>query len=74
MLAGVEIQAYVLEDETRVLARAGFLKAIGRTGKAKGGRQYDEGFQTPVFLTADNLKPFISKEILSNSNSIVFTA
>lgn len=74
VLAGVEIQAYVLEDETRVLARAGFLKAIGRTGKAKGGRQYDEGFQTPVFLTADNLKPFISQDILSNSNPIVFTA
>ena len=72
IIAGTEIQAYVLDDGTRVLARSGFLKAIGRTGKAKGGRQYDEGFQTPVFLTAENLKPYISSEILGNSKPIVF--
>lgn len=72
VLGGVEIQCYVLEDGTRVLARAGVIKAIGRKGKAKGGRQYDEGFKTPVFLTATNLKPFISQELLDNSNPVVF--
>lgn len=68
----VQIPCYVLEDGTRVLARAGVIKAIGRTGKAKGGRAHDEGFQTPVFLTASNLKPFISEEILGNSKPVLF--
>lgn len=72
VIGDVEIPCYVLEDGTRVLARAGVIKAIGRTGKAKGGRQYDEEFQTPVFLTATNLKPFISTDILDNSKPLVF--
>ncbi len=66
------LPCYVLEDGTRVVARAGFIKVIGRTGKAKGGRLYDNEFQTPVFLTAENLKPFISAELLKNSTPIVF--
>jgi hypothetical protein len=69
-----EIAAYVLNDGTRVLARVGFLKAIGRTGKAKGGRSYDDEFKTPVFLTAANLKSFISDELLENSKPIIFLA
>lgn len=73
-LGAAEIPAYVLDDQTRVLARAGFLRAIGRTGKAKGGRKHDEGFETPVFLTAANLKPFISEELLGNSKPIIFMA
>jgi hypothetical protein len=40
---------------------------MGWTGKAKGGRQYDEDFQTPVFLTAEALKPFIDKDLTENS-------
>ena len=67
------IPCYVLEDGTRVLARIGVLKAIGRKGKAKGGRQYDEEFQTPVFLTAENLKPYISEELEGNSKPLIFT-
>jgi hypothetical protein len=73
-IGDIEIPCYVLEDGTRVLARAGVIKAIGRTGKAKGGRQYDDEFKTPVFLTATNLKPFITKEILDNSKPVVFRA
>jgi len=64
------IECAVLEDGTRVLTRATFLKAIGRTGKAKGGRRYDYEFELPVFLTADNLKPFINEDLKQNSNPI----
>lgn len=76
VIGGNPIDAYVLDDDehTRVLARAGFIRAIGRTGKAKGGRAYDEELQTPVFLMADNLKPFITQDILSNSKPIIFSA
>jgi hypothetical protein len=66
------IQCAVLEDGRRILTRATFLKAIGRTGKAKGGRGYDDEFKTPVFLTAKNLKPFISEELIENSIPIIF--
>jgi len=59
-IGGAIIPCAVLEDGTRVLSRAGFIRAIGRTGKAKGGRLYDEEFKRPVFLTASNLKPFRS--------------
>ena len=72
-VGGVELQCYVLDDETRVLARASFVKAIGRTGKVKGGRRFDEEFQTPVFLTAENLKPFFPNDLEVNSKPILFT-
>ena len=73
IIGDIEIPCYVLEGNIRVIARAAVIRAIGRTGKAKGGRQYDAEFQTPVFLTAENLKPFISKELMQNSTPIVFS-
>jgi hypothetical protein len=67
------IQCAVLEDGRRILTRATFLKAMGRTGKAKGGRGYDDEFKTPVFLTAKNLKPFISDTLIENSSPVIFS-
>ncbi|WP_372619287.1 P63C domain-containing protein [Falsiroseomonas sp.] len=72
-IADQELQCYVLEDETRVLARAGFVRAIGRTGKVKGGRRFDDEFQTPVFLTAENLRPFWPDGLTENSAPIPFS-
>lgn len=72
-IGGAEIECYVLDDETRVLARAGFVRAIGRTGKVKGGRKFDDEFQTPVFLSADNLKSFFPSDLDKNSKPIFFT-
>ena len=71
-IGGAEIPCYVLEDETRVLARAQFVRSIGRTGKVKGGRKFDGELQIPVLLSANNLKPFINKEIEGNSKPIIF--
>ena len=68
----VEIQAYNLENGERVMSRATFIRALGRTGKAKGGRKYDQDLQVPVFLTASNLKPYISQELLESSTPIPF--
>lgn len=67
-----DITAYNLPNGDRVLSRIGFLRAIGRTGKAKGGRQYDDEFKTPIFLSANNLKPLLTKEIIENSKPILF--
>lgn len=58
--------------KVRRLHRTGLIRAIGRTGKAKGGRKYDQEFQLPVFLTAENLKPFISNDLLENSKPIPY--
>ena len=66
------IPCAVLEDGTRVLSRIGFIRAIGRKGKAKGGRKYDNEFKTPVFLTANTLKPFVGKDLTENSKPIPF--
>jgi hypothetical protein len=71
-IAGFMLPCAVLEDGTRVLSRFGFMQGIGRTGKAKGGRRYDEESKIPVFLTADNLKPFITNELLENSAPVPF--
>lgn len=72
-IGGAEAQCFVLDDETRVLARADFVRAIGRTGKVKGGRQFDDEFETPVFLSADNLKPFFPNDLSENSKPILFS-
>ena len=72
-IGNAELQCYVLDDESRVLARAGFVKAIGRTGKVKGGRRFDDEFQVPVFLSAENLKPFFPIDLDVNSKPILFT-
>lgn len=69
----IEIPSYNLDSGERVLSRIGFLKAIGRTGKAKGGRDYDDEFKTPIFVSANNLKPYINKELEENSAPIIFT-
>jgi len=66
------IDSAILEGGTRVLARISVLRAIGRTGKAKGGRGYDQESRIPVFLSANNLKPFISESLLKNSTPIPF--
>jgi hypothetical protein len=73
MIGGAELSCYVLDDETRVLSRASFVRAIGRTGKVKGGRKFDDEFQIPVFLSATNLKEFISDSLLETAAPIIFT-
>lgn len=67
-----DIPAYNLETGERVLSRIGFLKALGRTGKAKGGRLYDDEFKTPIFISANNVQPFVSEDLLKNSKPIMF--
>jgi hypothetical protein len=71
-VGGNEIPCAVLEDGTRVLSRIEFIKAIGRRGLPSGGRKFDKEFEVPVFLAADNLKPFISNELKQNLKPVLF--
>lgn len=57
-IGDAEIPAYVLENGERVLSTRGIMKSLGRTWR---GRKYP-GTQLPVFLEANNLKPFIANE------------
>ena len=66
-----EIPCAVLEDGTRVLWQQGFLRAIGRTGRAAEGAVTHD-LDLPVFLRAENLQPFINEELIEAANPIVF--
>lgn len=71
-IGSIAIPCAVLEDGRRVLTQEGFLHAIGRARKAKGGQgaSVDE---RPAFLAANNLQPFISKELAESTAAVVFT-
>ncbi len=67
----IEIQAYVLDDGTRVLTQGDFQEALGRHRKANV--RYEEGEeQTPPILQGKSIKPFISSELMEKSKPIKF--
>ncbi len=70
-IGAFEIPCAVLEDGTRLLTQEGFLKAIGRAGKAKGGQGATVDSKV-AFLAANNLKPFVSEELAESTIPIVF--
>jgi hypothetical protein len=71
-LGGVEIACAVLSNGQRVLTQSSFMKALGRSRQAKGRQYYNGDVNLPAFLTAKNLKPFISKELEVTSSQIEF--
>ena len=75
-LLETEIPCYVLSDGTRVLTQEGFLSALGRAPKAKGGtgaaHQSGAVDVLPAFLAASNLKPLISKELIESTRPVKF--
>lgn len=71
-LGGIEIACAVLENGQRVLTQSSFMKALGRSRQAKGRAYYDGDVNLPAFLTAKNLKLFISKELEVTSSQIEF--
>lgn len=73
VIGDLRIPCAVLDDKnsTRVLTQEGFLTAIGRAGKAKGG----EGATVdglPAFMRANNLKPFINNDLIQSTTPIEF--
>jgi hypothetical protein len=71
-IGNVEIACAVLENGQRVITQSGFMRALGRARQAKGRGYYDGDVNMPAFLTAKNLKPFISKELEVTSSQIEF--
>ncbi len=71
-LGDIQIPCAVLADGRRVLTQSGFMQALGRARQAKGRKYYDADVNLPAFLTAKNLKPFISKDLEVTSSQIEF--
>jgi hypothetical protein len=69
VIGGISLEAYVLEDGTRVLSQGGFLKAIGRHPRANTRREED---RYPPILQGKSIAPFISDETLEKSRPIYF--
>jgi hypothetical protein len=70
-IGDAEIPCAVLKGGQRVLTQEGFLDAIGRARKAKAGQGATVD-NTPAFLAANNLKPYISNELLESTTPIKF--
>src|ERR1700694_27829 len=73
VIGGRRIACAVLQNGKRVLTQETFLTAIGRAAKAKGGTgslKLVDGL--PPFLVAENLKPFISDELMQSTTPIIF--
>ncbi|MER9076249.1 P63C domain-containing protein [Mesorhizobium sp. M0904] len=62
----------VLENGIRVLTQSDMMRALGRSRQAKGRGFYDADVNLPAFLTAKNLKPFISNDLYVTSSQIEF--
>ena len=71
-IGAMEIPCAVLENGQRVLTQSGFMRALGRARQAKGRQYYGGDVNLPAFLTAQNLKPFISKDLEVTSSQIEF--
>ena len=70
-IGDTEIECYVLDDGTRVLTQASFLRALGRHPKANTRR---EGGNTPIppILQSKALSSFITPDILDKARPITF--
>ncbi|MES2900198.1 MAG: P63C domain-containing protein [Pseudomonadota bacterium] len=66
------IPCAVLDDGRRLLTQSGFMVALGRARQAKGRQHYDGDVNMPAFLTAKNLKPFISNDLAVTSSQVEF--
>ncbi len=59
-LGDTTIECAVLDDGRRVLSQRGVGRALGRK---HGGLDFRRGGELPIYLGANNLKPFISAEL-----------
>ncbi len=66
-----EIPCAVLADGTRIITQYGFMRAIGRTGRPAAGKgaSFDK---LPPFLSARQLKSFVSNDLGSSISPIAF--
>src|SRR5205823_11730334 len=66
-LAGVDLDAYFLDDGTRVLSQAGFLRALGRNKRAA-----TRSLTVPPMMQGSAFAPFLTPEIMELAKPIAF--
>lgn len=69
-LGDVEIACAVLDNGQRMITQSGFMRALGRSRQAKGRQYYKGDVNLPAFLTAQNLKPYISSDLEVTSSQV----
>jgi hypothetical protein len=71
-MGNLSVSCAVLNTGQRVLTQSGFMIALGRARQAKGRQHYKGDVNLPAFLTAQNLKPFISDVLEVTSSQVEF--
>ncbi len=71
-ISNIVLSCYVLSDGQRILSQRGVMSALGRSGKQRGGK--NDADKLPPFLSQNNLKPYITKELVMATNPIRFKA
>ena len=66
IIGNIEIECYVLEDETRVLSQRGVFKGIGA---ARGGTKSLGGAEVPRVMASNALSAFVSNNLAAALNS-----
>ena len=72
MIGDVAIECYVLEDGTRVITQGGMNTALGRSVRTNVKPSDDAAL--PPILRAQALRPYISDQLLADSQPIKFSA
>lgn len=69
-LGGAKMECAVLEDGTRVISERAFARALGSKGGGSHWKRMKTGaIKLPMYVSADNLRPFISDELLKELSS-----
>jgi hypothetical protein len=70
-IGDIAIECYVLEDGTRVLTQASFLKSLGRHRRAKSSR--GRNADLPPVLQGKAIEPYITATLSEKSKPITFS-
>jgi hypothetical protein len=71
-IGDLSIECAVLADGRRVLSQRGVGRALGRRHGGGDFRRRDGGGELPIYLGANNLKPFISEELAVVASKPIF--
>lgn len=72
VIGGQEIACDVLNNGKRILRQKAFLKALGRGNVGGKDQKRAEDTNLPIFLIANNLKPYLKPEILVKGDPISY--
>ncbi len=72
-IGDMELSCAVLQNRTRIITQASFLRVLGRSRSPKAGTGvFATADELPFFLQAEALRPFISDELLVSTNPIFY--